>query len=186
MMIKKMSVKEFREMGGLQEVNRCFLHPRGLALEVTVDNDGNECFGEIWDYRDDPEGLFFGEGMIDESKIEIFEDLYKSKEATRKRFVGSAIQADDETTKEARKASKNTPKEVFEDLSNELRKLLDDLRCLGHKLGIPTTTTAQAQEFITVNTNCDICGAELPVDDIILVGDDEVWLCKECFEQFSN
>ena len=119
-MIKKMSVKEFREMGGLREVNRCFLHPRGLALKVTVDSDGNECLGEILDYRDNLESLLINE----------------PKEATRKRFVGSAIQVDGETTKTARKVPKNTSKEVFEDLLNELRKLLDDLRCLSCKFDV--------------------------------------------------
>ena len=45
-----MSVKEFREMGGLWEVNRCFLHPRGLALKVTVDSDGNDYMQNMISY----------------------------------------------------------------------------------------------------------------------------------------
>jgi hypothetical protein len=59
--IKRMSVKEFRELGLLQEVNRQFLHPLGLALEVYVSDDGEESFGGVWDYRDDPEGMVFGQ-----------------------------------------------------------------------------------------------------------------------------
>ena len=39
---KKISIKEFREKGFLQEVNRIFFHPLGLALEVNIDDDGNE------------------------------------------------------------------------------------------------------------------------------------------------
>lgn len=59
--IKYMSVAEFREKGYLQEVNRRLLHLCGIALSVTIDDDGTESFGPIWDYRDDPEGLVFGE-----------------------------------------------------------------------------------------------------------------------------
>lgn len=41
-MIKKIDIKEFRESGYLQELNRTFLHPLGLALEVEIDDKGNE------------------------------------------------------------------------------------------------------------------------------------------------
>jgi hypothetical protein len=104
--IEKMSVKEFREQGYLQEVNRMFLHRLGLAMEMLIvdkdlyqgdltvkeynenlnkvkkkieeSNDFTESekdmldgilaladdgwmFGQVWDYRDDPEGMLFGE-----------------------------------------------------------------------------------------------------------------------------
>lgn len=39
MPIKRMGAREFRDLGLLQEVNRLFLHPRGLALEVETDDD---------------------------------------------------------------------------------------------------------------------------------------------------
>lgn len=64
--IKTISVKEFRALGYLQELNRLFLHPLGLAMGVEVDEDGNEEFGEIWDYRDDPEGIVYDDGLLDE------------------------------------------------------------------------------------------------------------------------
>lgn len=58
--IKRMSVKAFRAQGYLQELNRRFLHPLGLAIEVVVDDeDGTMSFGGVWDYRDDPEGIRF-------------------------------------------------------------------------------------------------------------------------------
>ena len=60
-MVKRMDPGEFRRLGYLQEVNRCFLHPLGLALEVVTEADGTTTFGEVWDYRDDPEGMIFGE-----------------------------------------------------------------------------------------------------------------------------
>jgi hypothetical protein len=58
--IKRMNIKEFREAGFLQELNRLFLHPLGLALEVDIDDDGNETLGGIWDYRDDEGGNIYG------------------------------------------------------------------------------------------------------------------------------
>ena len=61
--IKRMDVKEFRELGYLQELNRQFLHPLGLALEVVIDDDtGNESFGGVWDLPADPEGISYGIG----------------------------------------------------------------------------------------------------------------------------
>lgn len=60
-MVKRIDIKEFREVGYLQELNRQFLHPLGLALEVVVSDDGAESLGGIWDYRDDEEGIIFSE-----------------------------------------------------------------------------------------------------------------------------
>lgn len=60
MTTKYMPIREFREAGFLQELNRQFLHPLGLALEVTVDDEtGEERLGGIWDYRDDPHGMIY-------------------------------------------------------------------------------------------------------------------------------
>ena len=59
--IRYMPVKEFRREGYLQELNRQFLHPLGLALEVIVEDDGSETLGGIWDYRSDPEGIRYAE-----------------------------------------------------------------------------------------------------------------------------
>lgn len=57
--IKRIDIKEFREKGYLQELNRRFLHPLGLALEVIIDDEGMEKLGGVWDYRDDPEGIYY-------------------------------------------------------------------------------------------------------------------------------
>jgi len=57
--IKRISIKEFRALGYLQEVNRLFLHPLGLALDVKIDEDGTETLGDVWDARDNPEGILF-------------------------------------------------------------------------------------------------------------------------------
>jgi hypothetical protein len=82
--IKRIDIKEFRSLGFLQEVNRKFFHPLGLALEVIIEADGTEKIGGIWDYRDDPEGNFFGEGVIRQEAIDYVEKLRKSKIKVRK------------------------------------------------------------------------------------------------------
>ena len=71
--IKRIDIKEFREKGYLQELNRRFLHPLGLALEITIDDDdGKEKLGGIWDYREDEEGIYYDIANSDEKRIEKF------------------------------------------------------------------------------------------------------------------
>lgn len=60
-----MDIAEFRAAGYLQELNRQFLHPLGLALEVVTDPDGTERLGGVWDYRDDGEGIRYAPGVLD-------------------------------------------------------------------------------------------------------------------------
>jgi hypothetical protein len=82
--IKRIDVKEFRRLGILQEANRKFFHPLGLALEVIIEADGTEKIGGVWDYRDDPEGNFFSNDMIKQEAIDYVENLRKSKIKARK------------------------------------------------------------------------------------------------------
>lgn len=89
--IKRMTVAEFRKIGGVQEINRCFLHPLGLALEVLITEDGLVSFGEIWDFRDDPEGILYPNGVIRSDHIARFEELRKAHEETRKKILGGTI-----------------------------------------------------------------------------------------------
>lgn len=70
--IKRMDIKEFREKGYLQELNRRFLHPLGLAIEIVVDDDGSEKLGGIWDYRDDKEGIYYDIANSDKERIKKF------------------------------------------------------------------------------------------------------------------
>lgn len=67
-MTEYMDIAEFREKGYLQEVNRNFLHPLGLALAVKVDEDGTETLAGVIDARDDPEGVCFEALGDDEAK----------------------------------------------------------------------------------------------------------------------
>lgn len=90
--IRNMNIEEFRDFGFLQELNRQFLHPLGLALEAVVDENGNWTLGRVWDYRDDPEGIVFADEMIDPEKRERVEQLRKEKAESRKAALGFEIQ----------------------------------------------------------------------------------------------
>lgn len=57
-MDRYMNVEEFVDGGFLQEVNRQFFHPLGLALSVGLER-GKYVFKGIWDSREDPEGMVF-------------------------------------------------------------------------------------------------------------------------------
>ena len=60
MAVKRMDIKEFREKGYLQEANRLFFHPLGLALEVILDEESDEArLGGIWDDRYIADGRVF-------------------------------------------------------------------------------------------------------------------------------
>lgn len=69
--MKYMTVKQFIERGYLQELNRLFLHPMGLSLQVeanvsaegVVDAGDDTQYGTfaIQDCQDDPEGVCFGD-----------------------------------------------------------------------------------------------------------------------------
>lgn len=81
--INRMNIKEFRSLGFLQEANRCFFHPLGLALEVVINDDGTETLGGIWDYREDEEGMMFSPDMIKQEKIDYVTSLRQSKVQAR-------------------------------------------------------------------------------------------------------
>jgi len=86
--IKRMNVKEFRELGYLQELNRQFLHPLGLALEIVIDGDtGNESLGGVWDYREDPEGISYGIGQSDLERVQSFVDKAQYVEREKQRIA---------------------------------------------------------------------------------------------------
>ena len=92
MAIKHIDISEFREFGFLQEVNRLFFHPLGLALEIIVEDDGTEHLGGVWDYRDDPEGIIFGEDIIDPEKARNVRQLSEEKAVPREALLGYVIQ----------------------------------------------------------------------------------------------
>jgi hypothetical protein len=90
--IKRIDPKEFQEFGYLQEVNRQFFHPLGLALEVIIDEDGKVSFGGIWDLRDDPLGILFAQSQLSQEKANRVRDVLKAKGEAREKQFGSVIQ----------------------------------------------------------------------------------------------
>ena len=54
----ELSMEKFIEYGFLQEINRLFLHPSGLSLQVVKDKDDDHVWNvQIIDKRDQPEDL---------------------------------------------------------------------------------------------------------------------------------
>jgi len=91
--IKRIPIDEFQKRGYLQELNRRFLHPLGMALEVAVADDGTVTLGGIWDYRDDPEGIYFdtSEAKLNGRAAAVAEE-WASKEAPRRAALGYMVQ----------------------------------------------------------------------------------------------
>ena len=85
--INRMNIKEFRELGYLQEVNRGFFHPLGLALETTIGDDNVESLSGIQDYRDDPEGMRYEELDL-QSKAKLVEEERERRRPARETILG--------------------------------------------------------------------------------------------------
>lgn len=78
--IKTMSGEEFRELGYLQEANRRFFHPLGLAIAIVLDEQTKEVKAfEIQDHRDDPEGMYFGINDTEYTTFDRLERFNKNK-----------------------------------------------------------------------------------------------------------
>ena len=98
--MKTISIKEFRELGCLQELNRRFLHPLGLGLSINIDPEsGEETLGEIWDYREDPEGLIYDIANSDKDRIarfrknkEYIDKCLEEKRENRIKLMGNEIE----------------------------------------------------------------------------------------------
>lgn len=92
--IKHIDIKEFCEKGYLQEVNRQFFHPLGLALEVSVDAQGRETISGVQDHREDPEGYAFNQlvDAIAKEKCASVSREYQRRLGPRTKLFGSAIQ----------------------------------------------------------------------------------------------
>ena len=69
-MKNRTTVKELFDSGLIFEINRKVLHPLGLAIairgEENTDGKMEWTFSnEVWDYRDDPEGINFEVDLFD-------------------------------------------------------------------------------------------------------------------------
>lgn len=92
---KYMNLQEFVDKGFLQEANRRFFHPLGLALEIKTNDDGKVTnLSGIWDYREDSEGICFNDLSTEtaiKKSIQVDNELEKHREAREKMF-GDIIQ----------------------------------------------------------------------------------------------
>lgn len=96
-MTNYMDINEFREKGYLHELNRQFLHPLGLALEIKFDEDGNASIGGIWDYREDPEGIAFAAGTLSPEKAKQLQAIISTRMQSRIDSLGYWIQPVEES-----------------------------------------------------------------------------------------
>lgn len=90
--LKRMDLDEFRALGLLQEVNRRFFHPLGLALEVIVEQGRTKSFGGVWDMRDDPEGIAFLDQDLEPELARRVDELLEEHRAGRLSLLGSVVQ----------------------------------------------------------------------------------------------
>lgn len=95
--IARIDIAEFRRAGYLQELNRRFLHPLGLALEIVIEQDGSHRLGGVWDYRDDPEGMVYatsGARELDDLivKARNIDALWADREPARRAALGYMVQ----------------------------------------------------------------------------------------------
>jgi hypothetical protein len=87
--VKRIDPQEFVEFGYLHELNRGFLHPLGLALEVICDENGKAIgFGGVWDYRGDPEGMIFAEDTLDPAKARKVAEERERRRPAREAALG--------------------------------------------------------------------------------------------------
>ena len=70
--MKYLNIEELRKQGYLQEVNRNFFHPLGLAMEISINDEGGEYISGIWDCRNDKEGIYYDIENSDEERKDRF------------------------------------------------------------------------------------------------------------------
>lgn len=112
--VKKMDIREFRELGFLHEINRLILHPAGMALEVHIDPaTGAESLGGVWDCRDDTEGVAYGENYISPAKAEAVALMIEARGPARHAELGYVIQPVAPTVRQLHMSVKDPLNERF-------------------------------------------------------------------------
>lgn len=83
------------DSGLLFEINRQILHPLGLALQVTIEDNGEASISGLMDCRSDPEGMAFEEETLAEGirKLDAYMSEHGAKALeSRYRALGYRIQ----------------------------------------------------------------------------------------------
>jgi molecular chaperone GrpE len=156
--IKKIDIKEFRESGYLQEINRRFLHPLGLALEVSLD-ENNEFISGVWDYREDEEGIYYDITNSDSDRKQRFlknknfiDNQFKERLEKRKSKLGFKIEPIDNSPEimddrflalaaEFENYKKRTLKEKQEIENNTKVKMLTSILDMDNDISIALKNT---------------------------------------------
>lgn len=88
-----MDLDEFRTAGYLQEVNRRFFHPLGLALAVETDDDGKVTgIAGVYDDRGDEEDWFFCDPGPDPEKVVFIDAELARRGPVRSQALGYVVQ----------------------------------------------------------------------------------------------
>jgi hypothetical protein len=82
--VKYLNARTFRNDGYLQEANRGFFHPLGLALELNMANGTLR----VWDCRDDPSGVIFDERDDLRPTAECFAAIREARRSARVKALG--------------------------------------------------------------------------------------------------
>ena len=87
-------LRELWQLGVLQEANRLFFHPLGLAMVWEVGDDKEPKILGLLDARDDPEGWIFTDLRSPECAQKSYDvqQLRRRFELARKAKLGSSIQ----------------------------------------------------------------------------------------------
>ncbi len=95
---QEMSFEEFVEKGYLQEVNRRFFHPLGLALRVQLGHGKMRPQAVVLDCRRDPQGVVYAPATTEEhaevreSKARFIDRELQERERVRKAAYGWGVQ----------------------------------------------------------------------------------------------
>ena len=95
--MKYMGIRKFVDEGYLQEVNRQFFHPLGLALATGWEEDASAAgyYGitGVQDFRDDnDEGVIFTDGVLNKQRRDNINAEFAKREVVRLKTFGFVIQ----------------------------------------------------------------------------------------------
>ena len=86
--MKYLNGRTFQEDGYLQEVNRLFFHPLGLALELDQDHG----IFHVQDFREEPEGVIFADSVDLVPKAAAIDDIQCQRSDARMKALGYWLQ----------------------------------------------------------------------------------------------
>lgn len=90
--VPALDLQVFVDDGYLQEANRRFFHPLGLALEVVTEKGRAVCLGRVWDARKDPQGITYDPGLLSRDKAARVSHEWHLRATTRQWELGQVLQ----------------------------------------------------------------------------------------------